>query len=70
MLVINKYTCPINKKITIMAHLLDDDLRIVKSYPKMVTNDLTLFQSLHDRILICEVIRSANLDKINVICNK
>lgn len=67
MLIINKYTCPINHKITIMAHLLNDNLEIVKSYPKMVTDDFTLFQALHDKILVCEVVRSANLDKINVI---
>lgn len=50
-----------------MAHLLNDNLEIVKSYPKMVTDDFTLFQALHDKILVCEVVRSANLDKINVI---
>ena len=67
MLVINKYVCPINGKTSIQAHLLNDNLEIIKSYPKMVTSDFTLFQSLHDKILICEVVRSANLDKINTI---
>lgn len=67
MLVINKYVCPINGKTSIQAHLLNDNLEIVKSYPKMVTDDFTLFKALHDKILICEVVRSANLDKINTI---
>lgn len=68
MLVINKYTCPINHKITIMAHLLNDNLEIVKSYPKMVTDDFTLFKALHNKIIVCEVVRASNLDKITVIC--
>lgn len=67
MLVINKYTCPINHKITIMAHLLNDNLEIIKSYPKMVTSDFTLFQSLHNKILVCDVVRASNLDKISII---
>lgn len=67
MLVINKYVCPINGKTSIQAHLLNDNLEIIKSYPKMVTSDFTLFKALHDKILICEVVRSANLNKINVI---
>lgn len=67
MLVINKYTCPINGKTSIQAHLLNDNLEIIKSYPKMVTSDFTLFKALHNKILVCEVVRSSNLDKINVI---
>lgn len=67
MLVINKYTCPINGKTSIQAHLLNDNLEIIKSYPKMVTSDFTLFKALHNKILVCDVVRASNLDKINVI---
>lgn len=67
MLIINRYKCPIKGKITIQAHHLDSDLNIVKSYPKMITNDLTLFKALHDKILICDVIRSSMLSEVNTI---
>lgn len=67
MLVINKYVCPINGKTSIQAHLLSDNLELIKSYPKMFTSDLSLFKALHDKIIVCEVVRSANLDKITVI---
>lgn len=67
MLLINRYTCPIKGNITIKAYHLDNDLNIVKSYPKMLTNDFTLFKALHSHILICDVIRASMLDRINVI---
>ena len=67
MLIINRYKCPIKGKITIQAHHLDSDLNIVKSYPKMITDDLTLFKALHDKILICDVIRSSMLSEVNLI---
>ena len=67
MLIINRYTCPIKGKITIQAHQLDSDLNIVKSYPKMITDHLTFFKTLHNKIIVCDVIRASILNKVNTI---
>lgn len=67
MLIINRYTCPIKGKITIQAHQLDSDLNIVKSYPKMITDDLIFFKALHNKIIVCDVIRSSMLSEVNTI---
>ena len=68
MLVVNRYTCPIKGKITIQAHDIHDATDIM-SYPKMVGDDLTLFAS-YSVILICDVVRSHNLSKVNILINK
>lgn len=65
MLVINRYTCPINGKVTIMAHeILQGE--IVKSYNKMVGLEMDFF-SQHKFIIICDVVRSHNLSQVNII---
>ena len=68
MLVVNRYTCPIKGKITIMAHDILDATSIM-SYPKMSGDDLTLFAS-YKTILICDVVRSKNLSEVNILINK
>ena len=68
MLVVNRYTCPIKGKITMQAHDIQDGTSIM-SYPKMVGDDLTLFAS-YKTIIICDVVRSHNLSKVNIVINK
>ena len=68
MLIVNRYTCPIKGKITIMAHDILDGTSIM-SYPKMSGDDLTLFAS-YKTILICDVVRSKNLSEVNILINK
>lgn len=65
MLVINRYTCPITKRVSIQAHVIDDNGDI-KSYGKMSIDDIDIFKS-HDKIIICDVVRAKNLADINVI---
>ncbi len=65
MLVINRYTCPINGKISIQAHVIENN-KLVRSYSKMITDDISLFNH-HDTILICDVVRASNLANINII---
>lgn len=45
MLLINKYTCPIYKKISIQAHEIKDG-QVIKSFNKMSYDDLPLFLQL------------------------
>ena len=68
MLIVNRYTCPIKGKITIQAHDIMDGTSVM-SYPKMSGDDLTLFAS-YKIILICDVVRSQNLSKVNILINK
>lgn len=68
MLVINRYTCPIKGKITIMAHEISQG-KIVKSYNKMVGLEMEFF-SQHKFVIICDVVRSQNLSKVNIIIQK
>ena len=68
MLVVNRYTCPIKGKVTIQAHDIQDGTYIM-SYPKMSGDDLTLFAS-YKIILVCDVVRSHNLSKVNIVINK
>ena len=67
MLIVNRYTCPIKGKITIQAHDILDGTSVM-SYPKMVSDDLTLFAS-YKIILICDVVRSKNLSEVNILIN-
>lgn len=64
-LVINRYTCPIKGKITIMAHEINQG-KIVKSYNKMVGLEMGFF-SQHKLVIICDVVRSQNLSDVNII---
>ena len=64
-LVINRYTCPIKGKITIMAHEINQG-EIVKSYNKMVGLEMDFF-SQHKFVIICDVVRSQNLSQVNII---
>lgn len=65
MLVINRYTCPIKGKITIMAHEISKG-KIIKSYNKMVGLEMDFFIK-HKFIIICDVVRSQNLSEVNII---
>lgn len=65
MLVINRYTCPIKGKITIMAHEISKG-KIIKSYNKMVGLEMDFFIK-HKFIIICDVVRSQNLAEVNII---
>lgn len=65
MLIINRYTCPINGKISIQAHVIENS-KLVKSYSKMITDDISLFSN-YDTILVCDVVRASNLPTINLI---
>ena len=65
MLIINRYTCPIKGKITIMAHEISQG-KIVKSYNKMVGLEMDFF-SQHKFVIICDVVRSQNLSQVNII---
>lgn len=67
MIIINRYTCPMKDNTSIQAHQLDDNFNLVKSYPKMITDDLSLFESLDNVILISDVVRSSMLSKVNLI---
>ena len=68
MLIVNRYTCPIKGKITIQAHDILDGTSVM-SYPKMSGDDLTLFAS-YKIIIVCDVVRSHNLSKVNILINK
>lgn len=68
MLIVNRYTCPIKGKITMQAHDIQDGTSVM-SFPKMSGDDLTLFAS-YKTILICDVVRSQNLSKVNILINK
>ena len=65
MLIVNRYTCPIKGKITIQAHDIQNGDCLI-SYPKMSGDDLSLFNS-YNTIIICDVVRSQNLSKVNII---
>ena len=68
MLIVNRYTCPIKGKITIMAHDIHD-VNCIMSYPKMSGDNLTLFAS-YKTIIVCDVVRSKNLSEVNILINK
>ena len=65
MLIVNRYTCPIKGKITIQAHDIQNGDCLI-SYSKMNGDDLTLFSN-YETIIICDVVRSQNLSKVNII---
>ena len=63
MLLINKYTCPIYKKISIQAHEIQDG-QVVKSFNKMSYDDLLLFCN-YRQALIVNVERARDLASVN-----
>ena len=65
MLLINKYTCPIYKKISIQAHEIKDG-QVIKSFNKMSYDDLLLFCN-YKQALIVNVERARDLANVNFI---
>ena len=65
MLVINKYTCPIYKKVSIQAHEIKDG-QVIKSFNKMSYDDLPLFCN-YKQALIVNVERARDLAKVDFI---
>ena len=65
MLLINKYTCPIYKKISIQAHEIQDG-QVIKSFNKMSYDDLLLFCN-YKQALIVNVERARDLASVNFI---
>ena len=65
MLLINCYTCPIYKTKQIQAHDIRKQ-RIVKSYSKMSYDNLSLFQS-YNNVVMVNVSKVSELNKVNFI---
>ncbi len=65
MLLINKYTCPIYKKVSIQAHEIKDG-QVIKSFNKMSYDDLPLFCN-YKQALIVNVERARDLAKVDFI---
>ena len=65
MLFINKYTCPIYKKVSIQAHEIQDG-KVVKSFNKMSYDDLPLLCK-YKQALIVNVERARDLAKVDFI---
>ena len=65
MLLINKYTCPIFKKISIQAHEIQDG-QVIKSFNKMSYDDLMLFCN-YKQALVVNVERARDLSNVNFI---
>ena len=66
LLIVNRHTCPRTAKLQIQAHELTLDDMTVTSFPNMQGDDLTLFKH-HDRIIIVDVQKVSQLDKINIV---
>ena len=65
MLLINCYTCPMYKTKQIQAHDIRKQ-RIVKSYSRMPYDNLSLFQS-YNNVVMVNVDRVSELDKVNFV---
>ena len=65
MLLINCYTCPIYGTKQIQAHDIRKQ-RIVKSYSRMPYDNLSLFQS-YNNVLLVNVNKASELKKVNFI---
>ena len=65
MLLVNKYTCPIYKKISIQAHEIQDG-QVIKSFNKMSYDDLVLFCN-YKQALVINVERARDLANVNFI---
>ena len=65
MLLINCYTCPMYKTKQIQAHDIRRN-KIVKSYSKMPYDNLSLFQS-YNNVVMVNVSKVSELNKVNFI---
>ena len=65
MLLINCYTCPMYGNKQIQAHDIRRN-KIVKSYSKMPYDNLSLFQS-YNNVLLVNVNKASELNKVNFI---
>jgi hypothetical protein len=65
MLLINRFTNPNTKLVFTQAHELDQQLQVIKSYPKMTGDDISLFDS-YDNILISDVAKSSMLAIVTI----
>ena len=65
MLLVNKYTCPIHKKVSIQAHEIQEG-QVIKSFNKMSYDDLLLFCN-YKQALIVNVERARDLAKVDFI---
>ena len=65
MLLINCYTCPIYKIKQIQAHDIRQN-EIVKSYAKMPYDNINLFSS-YNNVLLVNVSKASELKKVNFI---
>ena len=65
MLLINCYTCPIYKTKQIQAHDIQQN-EVIKSYSKMPYDNLSLFSS-HSNVLLVNVNRASELNKVNFV---
>ena len=67
MLVINKYTCKKTGNTFIHAHDINvKNMTINKSFGKMGIDSISLFSS-YKSVLLCEVVQSSQLSKVNFI---
>lgn len=65
MILINCYTCPTYKTKQIQAHDIRRN-KIVKSYSKMSYDNISLFQS-YNNVLLVNVNKASELNKVNFI---
>ena len=65
MILINCYTCPVFKTKQIQAHDIRRN-KIVKSYSKMPYDNLSLFQS-YNNVLLVNVNKASELNKVNFV---
>ena len=65
MLLINCYTCPVYKTKQIQAHDIRQN-EVIKSYSKMSYDNLSLFQS-YNNVLLVNVNKASELSKVNFI---
>ena len=65
MLLINCYTCPIYGNKQIQAHKIQRN-KIVKSYSKMAYDNISLFQS-YNNVLLVNVNKASELSKVHFV---
>ena len=65
MLLINCYTCPIYKTKQIQAHDIRRN-KVIKSYSKMAYDNISLFQS-YNNVLLVNVNKASELSKVHFV---
>ena len=65
MILINCYTCPVYKTKQIQAHDIRQN-EVIKSYSKMSYDNISLFQS-YNNVLLVNVNKASELSKVNFI---